>query len=78
MFKFSLGSFGAFLIFAGLVHVVSQKWLIVEQNGAKFGPQGKSLVYIVHFTVKCSRSVWDHSVHFQFSLTLYMLDLGNG
>ena len=33
---FSLGSFGAFLIFAGLVHV-SRKRLIVERNGPKFG-----------------------------------------
>ncbi len=40
MFEFSLGSFGAFPIFADLVHV-SWKRLIVERNGPKFGPKGQ-------------------------------------
>ncbi len=35
LFKFSLGSFGAFPIFDDLV---SRKRLVVEQNGPKFGP----------------------------------------
>ena len=34
--KVILGSFGAFPIF----DLISQKWLVVEQNGVKFGPQG--------------------------------------
>ena len=37
---FSLGSFGGFPIFGDVVHVVSQKWLITEQNGPTFGHQG--------------------------------------
>ena len=37
VFKFSLGSFGAFPFFDDLV---SQKWLVVERNGPKFGRQG--------------------------------------
>ncbi len=52
-----LGSFGAFPIF--LVHVVSQKRLIVECNGPKFGPRGLLFsVYRVLLTDKCSSSVW--------------------
>ncbi len=27
-------------ILADLLHVVSQKWLVVKQNGPTFGPQG--------------------------------------
>ena len=78
-FTTSLGLFGALPIFAHLVHVVSQKWLIVEQNGLKFGPQAcVFIVYSVLLTVECSSSVWGHSVHFRFSPTLYMLYLGNG
>ncbi len=64
VFKFSLGSFGAFLIFAELVHVVSQKQLTIERNGLKFGPLGKYLVYRVLLTLKCSSSAWGHVVHF--------------
>ncbi len=46
--SFSMGSFGAFPIFADLVDVVSRKGLIVERNGRKFGPQGYvTSVYIV-------------------------------
>ena len=37
VFKFSLGSFGAFPFFDDLV---SRKWLVVQQNGPKFGPVG--------------------------------------
>ena len=37
VFKLSLGSFGAFPFFDDLV---SRKWLVVERNGAKFGPLG--------------------------------------
>ncbi len=37
VFKFGLGSFGAFLFFDDLA---SQEWLIVERNGPKVGPQG--------------------------------------
>ncbi len=49
------GSFGAFPIFGNLV---SQKRLIVEQNGWKFGPQTQIFnVYRVLLTVKCSSSV---------------------
>ncbi len=33
---------------------------------------------LVLLTVKCSSSVWGHSVHSQFSASLYMLYLGNG
>ncbi len=78
MFKLSLGSFGAFPIFADLVHAVSRKRLMVERNGPKFGPWGKYLVYDgVLLTVRCSSSVRGHSVHFRFLLTLYMLYLGN-
>ncbi len=40
MSTFSFGSFGAFPVFADLVHVVSRKRLIVEPNGPNFGPQG--------------------------------------
>ncbi len=72
MFKFSLGSFSAFPIFDNLV---SRKRLVIEQNGPKFGPRSKNLVYRVLLSVKCSSSVWDHLVHFQFLTTLY---LGNG
>ncbi len=39
VFKFSLGSFVAFPIFADPVYVVSRKRLIVEQNGPKFQHQ---------------------------------------
>ena len=46
MFKFSLGSFGTFPIFADLVHVVSRKRLTVEQNGPNFGPLGE--IFSVH------------------------------
>ena len=69
MFKVSLGSFDAFPIFGDLV---SRKRLIVERNGRKFGPRGP---YKVVLTVKCSRSVWGHSVHIRFLPTLYMLYL---
>ena len=60
MFKFSLGSFGAFPIFDDLV---SGKQVVVECKGPKFQFQTK----VFHatrllFTVKCSRSVWGHSV----------------
>ncbi len=56
MFKFSLGSLGAFPIFDDLV---SQKRLIVEQNTPNFGAQGQVFsVYGVLLTVKCSISVW--------------------
>ncbi len=40
LFEFSLRSVGAFPIFAGVVHVVSRKRLIVEPNGPIFGPHG--------------------------------------
>ena len=46
MFKFSLGSFGAFQIFADLV---SRKRLIVERNGQNLDLRGKYLVYIEYF-----------------------------
>ena len=49
MFKFSLGSFGAFPIFADLVHVVSLKQLIIERNGPKLDLRGNYLVYIEYF-----------------------------
>ena len=55
MFKFSLGSFGAFLIFANLAHVVSRKRLILERNRSKFERQEYvSSLYKVLLTVKCS------------------------
>ncbi len=77
--KFSLGSFGAFPIFTDLMHVVSWKWLIAERNGQKFGPQRKIFrACRVILTVKCSSSSWSHSVHLRFSVTLYILYLGNG
>ncbi len=60
-------------IFAGLVHVVSRKRLIVERNGPKFGPHGYVFsVYRVLLTVKCSSSVSGYSVHFRVSGSLYL------
>ncbi len=65
MFKFSLGSFGAFSIFDNLV---SQKRLVVERNGPKFGPHGYAFsVYTVLLAVK------GHLVHLRFLTTLYLL-----
>ncbi len=63
--------------------VIPWKPLVVQRNRPKFGPEGGTftVVYIMYrvlLTVKCSSSVWCHSVHFQFSLILYMLYLGNG
>ena len=72
MLKFSLGSYSGFPIFADLVHV-SRKRLIVERNGAKFGPQVSISAYRVLLTVKCSMSVGGYSVLFQFLTTLYLL-----
>ena len=70
MFKFSLGSSGAFPIIDDLV---SHKRLVVEQNRPKIGPQAYVFsVYGVLLTVKCSNSVWGHSVHFRFLTILYM------
>ena len=66
MFKFSLVSFGALSIFADLVHVVSRKWLIVQETDQNLGLRGKHLVYIVLLTVKCSISVLAHSVQVRF------------
>ena len=63
MFKFTLGPFGAFLIFADLV---SRKRLIVERNGHKFGHGGKSLVYIEYF--------WLLSVQGQFGVIRHISD----
>ncbi len=66
MFKFSLGSFGAFPIFGNLV---SRKEVVVERNGPKFGPQRQVFrAYRVLFTVNLTvqRSVWGQSVHFHF------------
>ena len=66
VFKFSLGSFGAFPFFDDLV---SRKRLLVERNGPNFGPLGGGEVfsdYTVLLTVKCSSSVRGHSVHFRF------------
>ncbi len=89
MFKFSLGSFGAFPIFGDLV---SWKQLVVERNEPNLGfwgkyteyenlgLKGKYIVYLVYrvlLTVKCSGSVWGHLVHSQFSSDLIMLYLEN-
>ncbi len=64
MFNFRLGSFGAFLIFDDLV---SQKRLVVERKGTKFGPLGQVyIIYRVLLTVKFSSSIWGHSVHSDF------------
>ena len=46
MFKFSLGSFDAFPIFADLVHVAYGGRLVVEGNGPNVGLRGKYVVYI--------------------------------
>ena len=46
MFKFSVGSFGAFSIFDDLVF---RKRLVVERNGRNLDLRGKSLVYIEYF-----------------------------
>ncbi len=46
LFKFSLGSFRAFPIFADLDHVVSRKWLTVEGKDQNLGLMGKYHVYI--------------------------------
>ncbi len=49
-----------------------KKRTILERNGMKCGPLGQIFtVYRVLSTVKCSGSVWFHSVHFLFSTTLY-------
>ncbi len=49
------------------------KGVIVERNGVKFGHLWQVFsVYMVHLTVKCSRSVWGHSVHFWFSASFYL------
>ena len=55
LFKFSLGSFGAFL---KLDDYVSRKRLVVEQNGPKVGPHGYVYsVYRVILSLKCSSLV---------------------
>ena len=64
MFKFSLGSFGAFPIFDDLV---SRKQLVVKQNWQNLSVLGKYILW----TVKYSSLVWGHSVQFWFSVTLY-------
>ena len=66
MFKFSLGSFGAFPIFGDLVNVVSWKRLIAERHRPKFGPQQYLVQIRVPLTVKRSSSLWGHSVHLRF------------
>ena len=49
MFKVTLGSFGAFPISGDLVHVVSGKWLIVEETDQNLGLSGKHLVCTGYF-----------------------------
>ena len=53
--------------------LLSQKRLVLERNGPKFGPQ-RQLYSIprVRLTVKCSCSVWGHLLHFRFLTTLYL------
>ena len=41
--------FGAFAVFDNLVHV-SRKGLVIEQDGRKFGPQSRYLVYAGYFS----------------------------
>ena len=57
--RVSLRSFGAFPIFTIFDNLVSQKWLVREQNRPKFGLGGSYLVYIyeVLLTVKTSKAV---------------------
>ncbi len=60
-------SFGAFPIFLIFDKLVSQKRQVVEQNGPKFGPRVVLSVHEVHLTVKISKYVRGHSVHFEIS-----------
>ncbi len=70
MFKVTLRSYGAFPIFNNFV---PRKRLVVDWNGRTIGPLGQVFsVYRLFLTVKCSKSVWGHSVHFWFSTTLYL------
>ncbi len=60
-------------------NLVSPKWLVVEQNGHKFGPRGYLLsLYGVPLAVKCSRLFWGHSVHFWYLRLPTTLYLKNG
>ena len=56
VFKGILESFGAFVS----KWPVSRKWLVIEQNGVKFGTRIWGTLYLVRFKVK----LWGHSVHF--------------
>ncbi len=74
MFRVSLRSFGAFLIFSNLV---SRERLVVERNGPKCGPRvgGRQVVTVYRIPLtykKCLRSFWCRSAHFLFSTTLYL------
>ena len=54
-------------------HFISGKRLFVERNRPQFGPRRQVLsVYRITSTVKCLRSIWGHSVDFQFSTALYL------
>ncbi len=70
MLEVILGSFSAFPFFNKLA---SQKQLVVERNGVKFGPWGWAFtVCRTLLTVKWLRAFWGHSVHFRFLTTLYL------
>ncbi len=61
--------------FRFLTTFVSQKRLVAERNGPKFVPEVYMHVFSVYrviLTVKCSSSVWGHSVHLSYSATLYL------
>ncbi len=73
MFKVSLGSFGTFPIFPIFNNLVSQKRLVEERNGPKFGPRGYLFgVHKERLTFKCL----GHSVRlfgaFPISAPLYL------
>ncbi len=65
--KVILGSVGAFPIFDSLV---SFKWLVVERNRVKFGPQGRVFsVYRILVKLNASGNSGGYSVYFRFSKT---------
>ena len=67
--------FGVICYFSDRVHVVSRKRLIIERNGPNLGLRGKYLVCIEYLTVKCSSSVWGHSVHFYDLVSTFDLNI---
>ncbi len=50
---------------------VTQKLLIIEQNGRNFGPRGVYVICIIGvFDLEHVKVIWDYSVHFSKNLAV--------